>query len=560
MDALHTETPRRDFIKNAGIAVAGMATLGTSGVAVETARADETIALPSWDYEADFVVVGSGCGMAGALAAAVAGQSVIVLESLGITGGTMALSGGVCWVPNNSVMRAEGIEDSREAALTYLGICTNGCVDQALAEAFVDRAPEMADFIEENTDMTWMISDFRRCYEYHPEFDGAVFRGRSIYPYVDAKPARRGPVLAQALADGIEKAGGQITCNTKAERLITRQLDEDGKREVLGVRAVDAKGENIYIKANKGVLLAAGGYDWNEEMRNSFLHYASKYTDSCVGCDGSGIQMAMAVGAALTNMDDAWGYPVAKMASEEGYADGSGHIGFSKSAPGTVMVNRYGERFCDEASDYDTVWRSFTAFNTWNNQDDFGWRNLPAFFILDNAAQEMVGFDYIHKDPENAPDYIYRADTLRELAEKLGIDPDGFEASIAEFNENAANGVDPKFHRGESLYDLLWSQSDMTPIEELTPAKTLRPLDTPPYWGFEVSTGMLGTCGGAKVNERAQVIDCFGNPIPRLYCCGNNSGVGAPGAGYTGGGSTVAPALTFAYIAGLDVVNLEPWE
>ena len=550
------QVTRREVLGGLGAATAGAAAL--SGLGVRNAMASDD-GLPTWDHEADFVVVGAGCGLAGALAAAVAGERVIVLETLGIAGGTMALSGGVCWVPNNSVMQAEGIEDSREAALTYLYACTNDCVDTDLAETFVDRAAEMADFVQENTDLTWMISDFRRCYEYHPEFEGAVFRGRSIYPYEDAKPARRGVLLAQAMVGGIEKAGGEIMYNTKADRLITRSTGADGAKEVVGVRAVGADGNPIYIKAAKGVLLAAGGFDWNEEMRNAFLHYGSKYTDACVGCDGSGIQMTMSVGAALTNMDDAWGYPVAKMASEEGYADGSGHIGFSKSAPGTIMVNRYGERFCDEASDYDTVWRAFAQFNAWNNQDDFGLRNLPAYFILDEAAREAVGFDYIHKTAEDAPDYIFRADTLRELAEKLGIDPDGFEAAVAEFNENAANGVDPKFHRGESLYDLLWSQTDMTPVEELTTAKTLRPLDTPPFWGFEVSTGMLGTCGGAKVNQNAQVIDCFGEVIPRLYCCGNNSGVGAPGAGYTGGGATIAPALTFAYLAALDAATLEAW-
>ncbi len=536
---------RRTFLKGAGSALAAGA---AASLAVGSGAALASEAEPTWDYECDFVVVGAGTGLTGALAAAVDGCSVIVLECAGITGGTMAASGGVSYVPCNSCEAAEGIEDTREMARTYLVACAEGQASDEIIDAYLDRASEMADFVEENSPLTWMISDFRRCYEYHPEWEGAVFRGRSLYP-ADGEnpPERRGYLLAQHLTQGVEDAGGQILLNTKATRLITRP-QEDGSPEVIGVHAEGPDGE-INVKAAKGVLLSAGGYDYDEEMKSSFLRIPTLYSNAAKGCDGTGIKMAMAVGAALTNMNECWGYPAYKVPGEMGWFQG-----FDHQEPGKIVVNRYGERFMNEGGDYDTLWRGFSAFNTWNNQDDFGWRNLPAFTIMDDAARRRYGMAYKYGD--EYPEWAVSADTLRELAEKLGIDPDGLEATVEKFNQYAEDGYDPDFHRGESLYDRLWNQKgEGTP----GPEESLGALTTPPFWGAEVCAGTLGTCGGPKVNANAQVVNAFGEVIPRLYCAGNNSGVGSPGAGYTGGGATIGPAMTFAYIAGRHAATLEPW-
>lgn len=535
------QTSRRAFIGGVGAAAAAGVFANSAAL---PALADEQV----WDVECDFVVVGAGTGLAGALAAAVDGCKVIVLESQGFTGGTMASSGGVAYVPCNSCEEAEGIEDTYEDARKYLVACAEGQASDEIIDAYLSRASEMADFVQEHSPLTWMISDFRRCYEYHPEWDGALFRGRSLYPYDDAAPARRGALLAQHLTEGVEEAGGEIMLNTKATRLITR-TDEEGVLEVIGVLA-DGPDGTIRIKAAKGVLLSAGGYDYDDEMRRSFLRIPTLYSNACKGCDGSGIKMAMSVGAALTNMNECWGYPAYKVPGENGYFQG-----FDHQEPGKIVVNRYGERFMNEGADYDSAWRGFSAFNTWNDQDDFGWRNLPAFTIMDDAARRRYGMAYQYGD--DVPEWAVSGDTLAELAEKLGIDPDGLEATVAKFNEYAEAGYDPDFHRGESLYDRLWDQNG----EGIPgPEASLGALTTPPFWGAEVCAGMLGTCGGAKVNENAQVIDAFGEVIPRLYASGNNSGVGSPGAGYTGGGATIGPALTFAYIAGRHAAALDSWK
>ena len=554
---------RRSFLVGAGAALAGsaLAMAGCSPSAPkETTEADAAAEsssaagnLPaSWDYEADFVVVGAGTGLTGALAAAVQGDKVIVLEADAVAGGTMSRSGGVTWVACNSIEAAEGIKDTKEDAMAYLRACAEGQADEEILEVYVDRGTEMADFVQENSPITWMISDFRRCYEYHPEFEGALFRGRSLYPYEDADPARRGGLLAQGLVDGVEAAGGEIMLNTQGTRLVSR-TDADGNTEVLGVWATDKNGKQIAVKANKGVLLSAGGFDWNDAMKTAFLRGPYWYTNASPYCDGTGIKMAQAVGADLANMSECWGYPAYTAPSEAGYADKMGFAGYDHAAPGVIVVNRYGERFMDEACDYDSNCRSFLAWNNWNDQADFGYRNLPAFTIMDELARKKFGIAYHYGD--DIPEYAVQADTLAELAEKLGVDPEGLEATVAEFNANAEQLVDPKFHRGESAYDRMWNQKSTGE----GPEETLAPLTMAPFWGIEVSLGMLGTCGGARVNTDAQVLDAFGNPIARLYAAGNNSGVGSPGAGYTGGGATIGPAMTFAYIAGMHASGLEPW-
>ena len=534
-----TSQSRRNFIKNA---VSASAVLGAAAVVSgcnsedcgETCNADDsgtTGKKLSWDRETDVIVVGSGTGLASALASSVSGSETLVLEKWESIGGSTKMSGGVLWVPNNPVMKRNGIDDSRENAMTYVTMVAHGQAEDEIIEAFVDRGPEMVEFIEKHADFNWRSSVLLT--DYHPEWPGSVFQGRNLEPDLSGTSITLGPKLVQGLADAVEKFGGEILLETPVKRLVT-QIKDDGTQEVLGVVA-EQEGEEIAIKARRGVVLAAGGYDWNFEMKKHFLRGPSKYTIGHPGNTGDGIQMAMLAGAGLSNMNECWGAVVYKDETEAAHENGDPGVLTAMTQRrmcGCITVNRYGKRFGNEAGDYDSSWRSFFSWENWGDTFD---HNLPAYQISDKSVKP------------SAERGIVEADTIRELAEKLGIDPDGLEATVEEFNQCCENEQDPQFHRGESAYDTHYG-------------KTLGTIEDPPFYGIEVAPADLGTCGGARVNANAQVLNPMGEPIARLYAAGNNAGVGGPGAGYGGGGGTIGPGLTFAHIAGLHVAGLEKQE
>jgi len=530
---------RRRFL---GGAAAGMA-LGATGAL--GCGADSEAPPQHWDREVDLVVVGSGTGLVGALAAAVEGAEVLVLEKRSLAGGSTGHSGGVAWVPNNSYARAEGIEDSREHALRYLRHLAQGQADEELLEAFVDKGPEMAEFVEANSPIRWRVSTIMGDNaDYHPEWPGAVQRGRSIEPTSD-RQGHFGPELIEGLRRGFESAGGEIVFDAPARRLILSHA-ADGSREVIGVEA-ERDGRPYFVRARRGVQLAAGGFEWDFEMKRHFLRGPTLYTLGAGGNTGDGVRMAMDAGADLRNMNEVWGISVYKAEGEAVKPHrGSPTLNaeLEKRSAGSIVVNTRGERFHNEAADYDSTWRSY---HTWENWGELGYRNLPAFILFDSKVRRNGRIAGVNAEEAALPDWVIEAPSLAELAEKLGIDGEGLARTVARFNAFARELRDPDFTRGDSSYDR-YGQPDR--------AITLGPLDEPPFFGTEICAGDLGTCGGARVNAQAQVLDPLGRIIGGLYASGNNAGVGSPGSSYGGGGGTIGPALTFAYIAGRHAAKL----
>jgi len=281
-------------------------------------------------------------------------------------------------------------------------------------------------------------------------------------------------------------------------------------------------------------------------MKRHFLRGPTMYTLGASGNDGDGIRMAMAAGADLRNMNEVWGITVYKGEAAPVMEHRMGatlNAELEKRSAGSIVVNGRGERFQNEAADYDSTWRSY---HTWENWGEMGYRNLPAFLLFDSkvrAGGTIAGVDA----GGELPDWVAEAPSLSELADKLGIDSEGLAATVARFNVYSEELRDPDFHRGESSYDR-YGQSDK--------GITLAPLNTAPFYGAEIAAADLGTCGGARVNAGAQVLDPFGQVIPGLYASGNNAGVGSPGTSYGGGGGTIGPAMTFAYIAGRALSSL----
>jgi 3-oxosteroid 1-dehydrogenase len=519
---------KRRHLLQAGVGVAAGATMvSASAVAQE----------PQFDASYDVVVVGSGTGLCGALRAASAGLDVLVLEKDAVVGGTTLVSGGVLWVPNNRVQQSEGIEDSREAARIYLEKLSQGQASDELIEAFLDLGPDMLEFVQSNTDIDWRVSRMMGdAADYHPDWEGSNMKGRSVEPQREAV-GMSGGILIAALVKACREMGVEFMSETPARQLIS--VDTDEGVQVLGVLAEHEAG-TLRIRARRGVLMASGGFERNEEMKTHFLRGPVSYTWGAEGNEGDGIKMGMALGADLRNMNECW-HQVAY--TEEGELYGDRRAGISlwgqierRSASG-ITVNRYGERFANECAAYDVTWRSF---HTWENWGDLGMRNMPAYAIFDNKVRQNATIAGKTKD-QQLPEWVLVADSLEELAQKLEIDVSGLTETVERFNHYAVQGKDPDYHRGENTYD----RNGDNPV-----SVALAPLDQGPFYGVEVSPGMLGTCGGLRVNGRAQVVDVFDRPIQGLYASGNTAGVGGPGALYGGGGGTLGPAFTFAFIAG----------
>lgn len=532
----------------------GGSAVAAASVASATIAAASPITIPAkWDFEADFVVVGSGTGLAGALAAAVNGRDVLVLEKAARPGGSTALAGMV-WSPNNRIAKAAGLLDSRAMAREYLLRVARGKASDALIDTYLNESPRLLDFLEQHTAIRLEVGrgpptgNPDPITESHPHWPGGVLLGRELMPTLTSRPVHgAGEALIGGLSDALAAKGGRMMLNTAARRLVTR-LNADGKTEVLGVHA-EVAGKSVAIRARRGVLLAAGGFDRNEEMKRHFLKGIVPEAIGVPGLTGDGIKMAQAIGADLRNVTEAWWWPVYKALS--GGPRGGMACGLEKSRPGSIVVNRRGERFGNEASDCDSFTQTMFGLENWGLLEN---RNAPAWLVFDDRCLRRYGIDM--RPPGAAvSEWVVSAPTIGELADKLGIDSGGLSATLVRFNADAARGKDNQFHRGDELYDQVFSDWRVKGV-----GATLSPLVQAPFHAVEIAVGILGTAGGVSVNPAAQALDPFGDVIERLYAAGANSGAGAPGGGvYPGGGGPIGVGLTFSFIAGNHAAALKPW-
>ncbi|MDE2932963.1 MAG: FAD-dependent oxidoreductase [Chloroflexota bacterium] len=537
------------------------------------------MALPErWDLEVDVAVLGSGASATtAAILAADNGAEVALLERAETVGGTTALSGGVLWLPNNHHMAEAGIEDSREDALAYLNSLSLGMMDDELVETLIDTGPEMLRYMEENTPVSLHV--FEGYPDYHPEnpggkpeggrsLDNDLFPFEELGPWADrinhqpdavffpatmleidtkriddvppdvmeARKARdmrsTGQALAGSLIKGCLDREIPVHTATRARELI---LDENDV--VVGVRA-ERDGAAWFVKARKAVVIATGGFEWNEELVKAFLRGPMTAPTSTPENEGDGLLMAMGAGAALGNMSEAWWIPGIHVPGDEMRGRTFARLILAERTwPRSIIVNRKGKRFMNEAANYNAVGHAFHTFDP----NTFEFINLPAWLIVDSQYQPPIARHQVGPD---APDWIRRADTLAELAAQIEVDADGLEATVARFNEGVAHGHDPEFQRGVSAYD-----SYNGDRWEKAPFTTLGPIDTPPYYAAQIESGALGTKGGPKTNTKAQVMRATGGVIRGLYAVGNAM-AGATAMVYGGAGGTLGPGMTFGYIAG----------
>lgn len=527
----------------------------------------------------DVIILGTGAaGMAAALAAHEAGAKVALVERWQRVGGTSAISGGVIWVADNPRMRAAGMADSRADALAYFRSLDHGDLVDATLEAFVDRGPEALAFLEGAGALS--VSVLPGYPDYYLDRPGAKPEGSraldhdlfdlpelgdwaaKIYAIEEPKPLmlRETPLGGATAMPPPEVLGARLAARqcgfgqAMVARLLkacldrgvapllgvdTKRLVKDGER-VTGIEG-ERGGAPFALSARRGVIITTGGFEWDAELRQTFLRGPVTAPASPPTGTGGGLKLAMAAGAKLGNMTSAWWAPTL-VTPDAPWASGEPRaqiILIERTVPHSIMVNRSGKRFCNEAANYSALGGVFHQFDPAN----YDYLNLPAYLIFD--AQYAARYPLGTRQPgQPMPEWVKRSESLEGLAEQIGIDGAALTETVARFNIHADEGHDPEFGRGTSAYDHFYGDRS----REGT-AVTLGAIRAAPFYAVEIASGLLGTNGGPRTDGQARILGHDGAPIPGLLGAGN--AIACPTGGiYAGAGGTLGPALTFGYIAG----------
>jgi succinate dehydrogenase/fumarate reductase flavoprotein subunit len=500
-----------------------------------------------------------------------------------MVGGTTAMSGGMLWIPGNHHQQEAGIEDSDEDIVAYLDALAPGQLDPDTLGAFMERGPEMIRYLADKTPVRFQTyADFP---DYQPYMPGAKpDGGRSLdneafsferlgkwaarvnpskmaYPLRgslmeavsgtldEATLAERergdyrglGQALAGALFMAVLDRNIPVEFEKRARKLVKDGANDGGR--VIGVVAEDANGRDFRVRARRGVVIATGGFEWNETLVKAFLRGPLTGPVSVPENEGDGLLMAIEAGAQLGNMQHAfWMQSVLEFKPQHRAAKPNYLLGSDERArPGAILVNRFGKRFVNEAANYNAIGKALHAFDAGSHS----YANLPYWLIIDQRYKDKYPA-FTSQPGSPIPSYMIQAATLEELAEQAGIEPAGLTATVARFNAMVGKGHDDDFNRGDTSYDnfYMWGDPAFDP-----PYRTLGLIDRGPFYAVKMESGALGTAGGPKVNGDAQVLDWQDNPIQGLYAAGNATSA-VLGEAYGGAGGTLGPGLTFGYIAG----------
>jgi fumarate reductase flavoprotein subunit len=472
---------RRNFIKSAAVLGAGATVLGAGTMA----NAMPTPAPKKWDYTADVIIAGGGGG--GLAAAAILGQkgvSVILLEKEVTTGGSSAICGGQIALAGTDMQKASGIADSKELLVKDLLKVGNNVNNVSLVEAYAESQLEYYDWLK----------------KIGTKFIGKVTAG-------SGQSVPRGHIVdagehLKLLRKTALAAGAKIMDMTPAERLV---YDEKTKG-IVGIIGKDRKGKELSFKANKGVILATGGYSRDKALLGLFTPPMKNSAAICgLGCTGDGIRMAWNYGAGLADVayvKGTFGFkPNATSISELAYV-------YYK---GAMLVNQEGKRFVNESISYKLLGDAASA-------QTGGY----AYQIYDEPIRQVALKDTIGagnpSEIEKTSKAIVKANSIAELAGMIGIKPEVLEQAVKEYNETVAKGSDPLFGR-KAL-----SGEYGKPVE----------IKTAPFYAFKSIAAVIGTYAGVTINNKAQVVDVYGKVIPGLYAIGEVTG-GFHGAAYMTG-------------------------
>ncbi len=557
----------------------------------------------------DVLIIGSGAGaLTAAVTCAKAGLKVIVTEKADKFGGTTATSGGVLWVPGSRHAKALGarlgVDDDSQLVRTYLRHETGNCYDEARIDAYLEYAPRMVEYLEDNTEVKFYPMEFP---DYHPETEGGS-RIRSVGS-VDYDAAKMGPLMKglkgelpqtlfmglaigstlemkQFLAAGRSPKAMAYVVGRMARHFLDVARKGSSQRIVRG-RALIARlartahdlnvpfwlnapatglildgdrvagaqvmrdGKPVKVLARHAVVLAAGGFPRDVSRRATEYPGQARtmqpVTPAPITNIGDGVRMAEAVGAKFNNelLHPAAWMPTSKLADAKDQNGVWPHL-TDRNKPGFIMVLSDGKRFANESSPYhDIVPAMLEAFES---------RGCDrAYLIGDSRAIRRWGMGFVRPFPipkgrylRNG--YLTEGQTPQDLARKLDIAPDALAQTIRDFSLSARDGLDPEFGRGESLYDRYQGDDNHQP----NPA--LGPLDKGPYYAVRIYPGEIGTYKGLKTDANSRVIGQNNQPISGLYAAGNDQS-NVFGGSYPGAGATIGPAVTFGWIAARDIAR-----
>ena len=520
-------------------------------------RDEGTRGQSTWDRDCDVLVVGSGGGaLAGALIAASRGMRTIVIEKTDQFGGTTAYSGGGLWIPLSPPNQRAGVPDSPELLEQYLD-ATVGRDRIEMREAYLAAGPGVIEELETNP---WLEFEWRAFPDYFCEKPGALPDGRSIYAlsfdatghekvienlrqplppekggWIEPFPIMfGGRALLARLLVALSETDATLELGTALESLVV----EDGR--VTGAVATTASGP-LRIRAARGVLLAAGGFERNADMRRRYqAPLAADWTLGAPGNTGGPLQAAMDAGASVELLDDCWWAP--------GLVLPDGTVSFrlfERGKPGGIIVNGAGERFANESLPYDRFGRAMLEGHAG------GVSHIPCWFVVDQTHVDKYGFATARPGKEIDPEWIdsgavVKANTLEELAERIEVAGGGLSKAVEVFNEDARQGKDTRFQRGETAFDRFFGD----PKHEPNP--NLGPLETAPYYAWKVEPADLGTKGGVRCDRNARALLEDGTVIPGLYAAGNTMASWTNRC-YPGPGSPIGSCVVFSALAARDM-------
>ena len=551
----------------------------------------------TWDLEVDVLIVGSGAGaMTTALRAHDDGLRVLVCEKSDLYGGSSAMSGGAVWVPNHHHMSSAGLSDSYEDAYQYLKTIVGSSVDDQRIKTYLESAPQMIQWLEEHTEMEF--TPLTLYPDYYPEEKGGMKGGRSLEPnpysgrklgdhFQLLRPSHPQEMVLGKIAITAAEAHDLVSGNMliAAKRLLAYQLDIPARRRsrrdnrltlgnaligrlrrsmldrdiplwlnaplselitennsVVGAQ-VQKEGSAQQVRVKRGVVLAAGGFARNKNMREQYQKgpTSDQWTSSNPHNTGEVIQMGQQLGAAVELMDDAWWTPVTLVPGKAF----SWILVVEKSMPGAILVNQSGQRFTNEGAPYINVVNGI--YDSHHNKSP----SVPSYLVFDARYRKNYPCGPLppakwqpdHRLPKKfRHDFMNRASSIIELAEKIGVDANGLQSTIDRVNGFAQTGEDLDFQRGESLYDRYYSDP------KIKPNPCLAPIQEPPFYAIAVYPGDLGTKGGLCTNHQGQVLREDGSLINGLFAIGNCSS-SVMGNTYPGAGGTIGPAMTFGFRA-----------
>ncbi len=555
------------------------------------------------DDSFDLVVAGSGvAGLAAAAIAHAKGLRVLVVEKTGLIGGTSAYSGGVVWVPNSRQIVASGGTDTLDQAELYLETTIGNAHEREARRQYLRRGAEAFAFLEDATGPLFYVRASNSP-DYYPDLAGASQQGRAmtpltfdgrrlgdhfrdlraplpefalfgrqmlelmdVYHLLNARRSLRSAFHAAGLVvrdvrdrllyrrfrRGTRLTGG----NALVGRLYRAVIDggitvwrdtplvdlrhDDGR--VTGI-VVERDGARHCVAAARGVVLATGGFAWSAGLREPHADEAPLgFSATSPDSQGDGIAIAVAHGAELdrNNSEVAFWAPVSLMTRKDGSTARFPHLMADRAKPGLIAVNKYGKRFVNEAENYHDFVRAMLGRQ--RNEDQ-----QPVHLIADAAFVRKYAFGAVpplagERRRAVRSGYLIEAPTIAVLAARIGVDPAGLAETVERFNRAAAAGDDPDFGKGSTLYNRYLGDAGHRPNP------CVGPVAVAPFYALRVHAGDIGTTQGLAADENSRVLDGGGRPIAGLYACGSDRNSIMAGS-YPGGGITIGPAITFAYLA-----------